>query len=128
MKKLVLITFSDPKDSWINPLWEEFIRSFVKRVKRRFKILEDIEFVVNQIQLQEGSKPEKIVGALIRERRPDVIGIVVESHSSIEINKKVFFMIEMLRGDIPIEMLFFEDRAPKILREIIFDKMDGESL
>ncbi len=128
MKKLILITFSDPKDSWINPLWEEFIRSFVKRIKARFGITENVEFVVNQVQLSEGSKPEKIIGTLIRESRTDVVGIIVESHSSIEINKKVYFMVEVLRGDIPIEMFFFEDRTPKILREIVLNKMEGVDL
>ena len=128
MKKLILVTFSDPKESWNNPLWKDFKKSFIEMVKARFGITEDIEFVVDQIKLQEGSKPEKIIGALIRERRVDVAGIIVESHSSIVINKSVFFMIEILKGNVPVEMLFFEERIPKILREIVFDKMEGEKL
>ncbi len=128
MKKLVLITFSDPKDTWQNREYEKTIRYFVDKFKKRLGIEEDIEFVVEYFVINSESKPGSLVGKYIREKKQDIVGIIVEAHKSIEINRAVFFMIEMLRGTIPIQMFFFEGKTPKILEEIVLDKMEGKVL
>ncbi len=129
MRRLILITFSDPTNTWYSSRYREFIKYFLERIKARFGVKEDIEIVIRHIDLPPDIPPSKVLGDYFRDRNPEIVGVVVQAHESLEINQKILFMADIMReDDHPIEIFYFENRTTLLLKSIFKGKMEGEEL
>ena len=130
MKRLILITFYDPKDTWRNYRWEKFIRYFLDRVKTRFGINEDVGFMVKYISSNEPESPATAVGNFLLNKKDlaEVAGVIIEAHSSLNMTRTINFLVEILREDLPVELFFFENKTPQIVKDIVGEKLIGEDL
>jgi hypothetical protein len=130
MKRVILITFSDPKDTWRNFRWEKFIRYFLERIKERFGVKEDVDFIIKYISPDESKPPATLVGNFLLDKKElsEVVGIVIETHSSLRTTLNIRFLVEILREDLPVELFFFEGRIPQILAYVVGEKLVGEDL
>jgi|GEM_PF-3554569 len=130
MKRVILITFSDPKDTWRNFRWEKFIRYFLGKVKERFGINEDVDFIVKYISSDESNSQATVVGKFFLDKKElaEVAGVVIEVHNSLKATRNIRFLVEILREDLPIELFFFENKTLQIVKDIVGEKLIGEDL
>ncbi len=129
MRRLILITFSDPTDTWYSSQSREYIKYFLERIKSRFGVEEDVEIVIKYINLTPGTEPAHVLGNFFRDKNPEVIGVFVQAHKVLEINKKILFLAEILREkQHPIEIFYFENKKAFILQSVFQGKMEGEEL
>lgn len=129
MRRLILITFSDPTNTWYSSRYREFIKYFLERIKARFGVKEDIEIVIRHIDLPPDIPPSKVLGDYFRDKNPEIVGVFVQAHESLEINQKILFLVDIMREDNhPIEVFYFENRITLLLRSIFQGKMEGEEL
>ena len=129
MKRLILISFSDPTNTWYSSRYREFIKYFLERIRKRFGITQELEIVVKYIELAPDIEPAHVIGNFFRDRNPEIAGVFVQAHSSIEVNKKILFLAEIMKDDDHlVEVFFFENRNTFLLKSVFKGKMEGEEL
>ncbi len=129
MKRLILITFSDPTKTWCSSKYRDYVGYFLERFRERFGVKEEIEIVIRHISLPPNTQPSKVLGDYFRDRNSEVVGVVVQAHESLEINQKILFLAEIMREDNhPIEIIFFENGKTFLLKSVFRGKIEGEEL
>lgn len=129
MRRLILITFSNPEDTWYNLRHREFVKYFFEKIKGWFGVGGDDEIVIKYLQLAPGIEPSQLLGNFFRDKNPEIIGVIVQAHESPEINKKILFLAEILREETrPIEIFFFENKKILLLKSVFQGKMEGKEL